>query len=87
MRRVSGAYTHVGRLIDEHGVDGLDVVSAEALEVGNEVRVGAVCLEDVVELEILNLGDVFFPDHTLVVLLVLLGQRDVSHDLHSRESN
>ncbi len=83
---VPGGVAHEGRLIDEHGVDGLDVVAAEAAEVGEEVGVGAVGLQDLVELEVLDLGDVLLPDQLLVVLLVLLGQRDVPDDLHSGQA-
>lgn len=62
VRRMSGADSHMRRFVNEHGVDGLYVISTETFEVGNEVGVGAVGLEDIVKLEILNFGDIFFSD-------------------------
>ena len=74
VRRVSGADSHVRRFVYEHGMDRLDVLSTEAFEVWNEVGVGAVSLENVIELEILNLSDVLFSLQILIVLFMLLGK-------------
>lgn len=58
MEGVSGAGAHAWRLIDEHSMDRFDVLSAEALEVGNEVWIGAVGLQDIIPLKILDLRDI-----------------------------
>ena len=67
-------------------MDGLDVVAAEGFEVGDEVGVGAVGLEDVVELEVLDLCDVLLTDQVLVVLFELFGQSYIPHNLHAGET-
>ena len=85
VKGVPGALAHVGRLVDEHGVHGFDVVAAEAPQVGQQGRIGTEGLQNLVKLEILNLGDVFLPHKVLIVLLVLPGQRNVSYDLHPRQ--
>jgi len=86
VRRMSRADSHMRRFIDEHGMNRFDIFSTEALEVRNEVRIGAVGLEDVVKLEILNLGDIFLTNHALVVVLMFLGKRYIPHYLHTRKA-
>lgn len=61
MEWMAGARTHSWRLIDEHGVDGFDIISTEALEVGHKVGVSAVGLQLLIVLEVLDLGDVGLP--------------------------
>jgi hypothetical protein len=47
--------SHSWGFVDEHGMHGFDILPAETFQVGDEFGVGAVTLEDLVELEILQL--------------------------------
>lgn len=47
--------SHSWGFVDEHRMDGFDILPAETFQVGDEFGVGAVTLEDLVELEILQL--------------------------------
>ena len=74
------------RFIDEHSVHRFDVVSTEAFQVRNKVRVSAVGLQHIVKLEVLNFRDIFLSLQFFVAIFVLFGQRDVPHDLHARKT-
>ena len=79
---VTRAATHPWWLVYEHRVDRLDVLAAETFEVGDEFGVGAVALENLVELEILELGD--WSLSLELFTLVLLNQGNIFNNLHPR---
>lgn len=84
MEGMPGTAAHSWRFVDEHSVNGFDVIPTETLEVRNQIRVGAVALKDFVELEILKLGNRGLSFQILA--FVLLGQGDIFDNLHARQA-
>jgi hypothetical protein len=79
MEWVSRARSHIGGLVDKHRVDGLDVLAAEALEVGDEIGIVAVGVKLLVELEILEFSDSGLPCD----IFATFHEGDIPDDLHT----
>lgn len=73
--------SHSWGFVDEHRMHGLDILPAKTFQVGDEFGVGAVALEDLVELEILQLCNGSLSLELLA--LVFLDKSNVLDDLHA----
>lgn len=80
MHRMPRTAAHSWRLIDEHGMNRLDILPAKTLQIGNEPGIGTITLQNIIKLEILELCD---RSLTLQLLaLVLLSQGNILNHLH-----
>jgi len=57
MERMARTTAHKGRLVDEHSMDRLNVITTEGLQIRNDVGIAAEGMQHIVPLKVLYLGN------------------------------